>query len=69
MPTVRFSGPNNSTFFTTCCGVAICDDQAMCPVCGEEITPRSHRGRWEVAMQTLYSAEELRKIRSQYGDM
>ena len=24
----------NSTFFTECCGSAICDDQQRCPVCG-----------------------------------
>lgn len=49
MPTVRLSGPNNSTLFTTCCEVAICDDQANCPVCKEEITPRSRQDRWEAA--------------------
>ena len=24
----------NSTFFTECCRVAICDDEASCPACG-----------------------------------
>ena len=65
MPTVKFSGPTNSTFFTTCCGSAI-DDEIQCPTCKQEITPRSHRGRWEVAMQTLYGAEGLRKMRAKY---
>lgn len=27
----------NSTMFTTCCKVAICDDQANCPSCGEPV--------------------------------
>lgn len=49
MSTVYHCSPYNSTFFTTCCSVAICDDQANCPKCNQEVTPRSHRGRWEVA--------------------
>jgi hypothetical protein len=27
----------NSTFFTKCCEVAICDDQPFCPVCGRKV--------------------------------
>jgi len=27
----------NSTFFTLCCTVAICDDEANCPRCGKKI--------------------------------
>jgi len=27
----------NSTMFTECCGVAICDEQARCPRCKREI--------------------------------
>lgn len=46
MPTVYLDSPTNSTFFTTCCKVAITDDQAKCPKCREEITPRSHKDRW-----------------------
>jgi len=26
-------GPNNSTYFTDCCGCAICSDQKRCPRC------------------------------------
>lgn len=51
MSTVYFSGPNNSTFFTTCCSLAINDYQTKCPGCKVEVTPLSHRGRWEVAMR------------------
>ena len=49
MPTVFLCAPTNSTMFTTCCQVAICDDQANCPCCKKEITPRSRQGRWEAA--------------------
>ena len=28
---------HNSTMFTGCCGVAICDDQKCCPVCGRDV--------------------------------
>ena len=66
MPTVEFSGPNNSTFFTTCCGTAICDDESRCRTCKKEIIPRSHRGRWEVAMRTLYGIKKLKEIRAAY---
>jgi len=34
---VHLSGPNNSTMFTDCCGVAICRDQQRCPKCKELI--------------------------------
>lgn len=49
MPTVFHSGPNNSTFFTTCCRVAINDDQKVCPRCKEKVLPESVRGRWLAA--------------------
>ncbi len=52
MASVRFSGPDNSTFFTTCCGTAITDDEKNCPSCGEEV-PGNHRQRWVAAMRTL----------------
>jgi hypothetical protein len=51
MPTVYFDSPANSTFFTTCCQVAITDSQANCPSCKKEITPRSHEGRWNTAFR------------------
>jgi ribosomal protein S27AE len=52
MASVRFSGPNNSTFFTTCCGMAITDYEKKCPKCGEGV-PGNHRQRWITAMRTL----------------
>ncbi len=27
----------NSTMFTACCGVAICSDQAVCPLCRRKV--------------------------------
>lgn len=39
MPSVFYCSPTNSTHFTTCCKVAICDDQQKCPVCKEDVYP------------------------------
>lgn len=46
----------NSTFFTNCCNVAICDNQANCPSCGrhvvgwnEEIPGKRNKIRWQNA--------------------
>lgn len=46
----------NSTFFTACCGTAICDDQPNCPSCkravvGHDVYPEHerHRIRWRNA--------------------
>ncbi len=36
---VLLCGHNNSTIFTNCCEVAICDDQAFCPACKQEVYP------------------------------
>lgn len=49
MPTVYLDSPNNSTMFTSCCHVAICNDEERCPQCKEEVAPRSMRERWETA--------------------
>lgn len=55
----------NSTFFTECCRVAICDDQALCPVCKSEVighdaeTPHLRgRRRWENATR-LWNRRKL----------
>lgn len=39
MASVFLCSPTNSTMFTTCCEVAICDDQSFCPLCKEEVFP------------------------------
>lgn len=63
MPGVQFSGPNNSTLFTTCCGVAICDDERRCPVCQQEV-PGDRQSRWEEAMLRRFGKERLAKMRA-----
>jgi len=39
MKYVELLQPNgtNSTIFTSCCQVAICDDEAKCPHCREDV--------------------------------
>lgn len=49
---VYFSSPTNSTFFTTCCSVAICDDQRKCPKCKEDVYPIGN-----------YNDNEIRRLR------
>ena len=49
MSSVFLCSPTNSQMFTTCCEVAICDDQALCPHCGREVFPRSASERWQRA--------------------
>ena len=39
MPSVFHCSPTNSTHFTTCCQVAICDDQQKCPRCSKDVYP------------------------------
>lgn len=39
MSSVRYSGPTNSTLFTTCCGAAILDHQQQCPACKRDVYP------------------------------
>lgn len=39
MPTVYFCSPTNSTYFTTCCNTAICDEQQKCPRCKSDVYP------------------------------
>jgi hypothetical protein len=49
MATVYLDSPTNSTLFTTCCNVAINDDQKACPQCRRTITPEAASSRWERA--------------------
>jgi hypothetical protein len=39
MSSVFYCSPYNSTFFTTCCEVAICDHQQRCPKCQKDVYP------------------------------
>lgn len=61
MATVYFCGPNNSTFFTTCCHVAIVDEQHLCPVCREVVTPFGRIGRWNVAIGPYRKTNKARE--------
>lgn len=49
--TLHFSGPNNSTLFSDCCGSAVCDSESRCPSCGREVRPQTPRGRFTEAMR------------------
>lgn len=49
MATVFLDGPTNSTLFTTCCEVAILDDQEACPRCRQDVEPKGKLSRWETA--------------------
>lgn len=49
MATVFLCGPTNSTLFTTCCEVAVCDDEMVCPHCRQEVQPVGRLARWEAA--------------------
>ncbi len=49
MSTVYLDSPTNSTTFTTCCDVAICDNQRKCPACGEAVEGDNASARWSIA--------------------
>ena len=66
MARVRLSSHTNSTLFTTCCGVAISNDDDACPRCGEEVFPISARERWDYAMLRFYGADKLKEMRASY---
>lgn len=58
---VHLSGPNNSTPFTDCCGVAVINE-ARCPRCGAEVLPRNPRERFRAA----FHRQPLRYSNSPY---
>ena len=56
MNRVFLCSPTNSQMFTACCQTAICDNQARCPKCGEEVYPgegksdhERNKSRWLMA--------------------
>ena len=65
MSGVSFCCHTNSTLFTDCCGVAICDDQSRCPKCGEEV-PYSRVERWDMAMTRIYGKDKLAEMRDKW---
>ena len=66
MPTVEYCSRANSTLFTTCCGCAICADEALCPLCKKEITPREDEYRHKAAMAKLFGHECYRDMRAEW---
>jgi len=48
----------NSTFFTRCCEVAICNDQDKYPSCGKQVIP-AHQ-RWSNATKEKHLATQLK---------
>ena len=67
MISVFLCSPTNSTMFTRCCQVAICDDQANCPRCGQEVYPGAdatqHQrrvSRWNMAFGPTRRAQAQR---------
>jgi hypothetical protein len=67
MSGVFLSGHFNSTLFTSCCHVAICNDEDSCPKCGEEV-PYTPKERWNMGMQGLYGHKKLAEIRASYSE-
>lgn len=49
--TVYFCSPTNSTFFTTCCQVAVTGEQERCPTCKVEVLPKGERARFDAAFR------------------
>lgn len=72
-PGVLLSSATNSTKFTECCEVAICDDQARCPHCRQEVIGADARtdhererirwsnatAHWEPRFYEGWTAEDL----------
>jgi len=58
MSSVYLCRPTNSTFFTTCCDVAVTDDENECPICKEDL-PEGHRAKWSIA----YGREKRAKLK------
>lgn len=58
---VRLSGPTNSTIFTKCCGVAVCDDEPHCPSCRAKVLPVGRAARWEAAYGPWRTVDRLSK--------
>jgi len=65
MAGVFLSSRTNSTLFTECCEVAICNDESHCPHCKEEV-PYSPKERWEMGMRKLFGTKKLAELRSKY---
>ena len=51
---VHFTGPNNSTMFSDCCGSAVLQNEYKCPSCGATVVPRNYSSRWRAASGRAY---------------
>ena len=65
MSSVFYCSKTNSTTFTTCCGVAICDDESRCPSCREEVPYTPHE-RHNIAMNKLFGGKAMQQMRSKW---
>lgn len=66
-PTVFLCSPTNSTTFTTCCHVAICDDQALCPHCKREIDPPPSNNRFYATRSGRYDAPGFKWVSQEHS--
>jgi len=60
MSTVYHSSSTNSTTFTTCCKIAI-GEEDKCPSCGEEVFPKGRNARFLAAHRNNLSPMESYK--------
>lgn len=61
MASVYYSSKTNSTLFTTCCRVAIQEDEERCPCCKEVVTPEGSRARHDEAMGQMWGANRVKR--------
>lgn len=66
MAGVFYCSQTNSTTFTECCQVAVCDDQSDCPACGEPVWPQSALGRHDAAMKKMYGHKQVAEMRAKW---
>lgn len=68
MPSIYYSSASNSTFFTTCCRVAINDHQQTCPSCKKDVYPfyegMSKQDREEAAGGYYNSNTQMARMRA-----
>ncbi len=71
MSGVFLSSATNSTMFTQCCSVAICNDESKCPSCREDVYPfydgMSDEDRAELSLGAYSSPVGRRRWRYAYS--
>ena len=63
---VFYCGNTNSTLFTTCCKVAILDDELCCSRCKKPV-PYTPRQRHDMAMRDLYGSARVDEMRKEWA--